>query len=221
MNSDRSNSDTEQSTSNSETVDPEIIAMSAVYNALKGLEADSQTRVLQYIAEKLKIALPVLTKHQEFREGRREEEIEHKQRESTYAKKHKEDTLEGVNPFAVEWMSRIGVLPAQLSTIFNLGIAEIDLVAKSVPGKNRTQKMRSVVLLEGVAAYLGTGAPHFTHEQVKEACLHYGAYDADKFTADLKRLSSEVSGSKDAGFRLTNRGLVNATKLVKTMALSR
>jgi len=220
MNSEQSNSNTEQPTANSETMDPEIIAMGAVYNALKGLEADSQTRILQYIAEKLKIAPPVLTKHQEFREARREEEIEGKQRESAYPRKYKEETLEGVSPFAVEWMSLNGLQPARLSTVFNLGLAEIDLVAKNVPGKNRKQKMRSVFLLEGVAAYLGTGAARFTHEQVKKACLQYGAYDADKFAAYLKRLSGEVSGSKDAGYTLTSRGLANATELVKTIIRS-
>jgi hypothetical protein len=75
--------------------------------------------------------------------------------------------------------------------------------------------MRSVILLKGVAAYLGTGAPRFTHEQIKEACLHYDAFDANNFAFHLKNLSSEISGTKESGYTLTPRGLVAAGKMVK------
>jgi hypothetical protein len=77
--------------------------------------------------------------------------------------------------------------------------------------------MRSVFLLKGVAAYLGTGAARFTHEQMKEACLHYDAFDAGNFATNFKGLASEVSGSKDSGYALTARGLASATEMVKTM----
>ena len=91
-----------------------------------------------------------------------------------------QEGLEGVSPVALKWIARNKLDPSQLGAAFSLGVDEIDLVAQKVPGKNKKDqrsflKMRSVFLLDGIAAYLGTGVPRFTHEQVKEACVHYGA----------------------------------------------
>ena len=77
--------------------------------------------------------------------------------------------------------------------------------------------MHSVLLLKGIAAYLGSGAARFTHEQLKEACLHYKAYDAANFATSLKSFSAEVSGDKSTAYVLTPRGLSSATDIVKKM----
>jgi hypothetical protein len=126
--------------------------------------------------------------------------------------------LEGISPVAKKWMRRNGLTATQLSNTFSLGVDEIDLVAKTVPGgKSKREKMRSVFLLKGVAAYLGGGVARFTHEQVKETCLHYDAYDLKNFATYLKGMHSEVSGSKETGYQLSARGLSNATELVKQL----
>src|SRR5262249_48578505 len=119
--------------------------------------------------------------------------------------------LEGISPVARKWMRRNGLTATQLSNIFSLGVDEIDLVAKTVPGgKNKKEKMRNVFLLKGVAAYLGGGVARFTHEQAKETCLHYDAYDVKNFATYLKGMQSEVSGSKDTAYQLSARGLASA-----------
>ena len=74
--------------------------------------------------------------------------------------------------------------------------------------------MRSIFLLKGLAQYLGTGAPRVTYEQVREACLHYGAFDNTNFSKYFKTMASEVSGSKESGYSLTARGLSSASELV-------
>jgi hypothetical protein len=94
------------------------------------------------------------------------------------------------------------------------------LIAETVSGKSKKDKMHNVFLLKGVAAYLGSGAARFTHEQIKEACLHYDAFDAANFATHLKSISADVSGSKAVGYTLTARGIASATELVKTMAQS-
>jgi hypothetical protein len=114
-------------------------------------------------------------------------------------------------------MARNGLQADQLSRIFSLGVDEIDLIAETVPGKSKAERVYSVALLKGAAAYLGTGAARFTHEQIKEACLHYDAYDSPNFAATLKRLASEVAGSKETGYTLTARGLASATEALKKM----
>ncbi len=80
--------------------------------------------------------------------------------------------------------------------------------------------MHSVFLLRGIAAYLGTGAARFTHEQMKEACLHYDAFDAGNFAVYFKSLSGEVAGTKGTGYTRTPRGLANATEVVKSLIQS-
>jgi hypothetical protein len=45
--------------------DSEIVAISAVYSALRNLEQDAQSRVLNYVADKLRISSGVLDAHSE------------------------------------------------------------------------------------------------------------------------------------------------------------
>src|SRR5262249_23362750 len=125
--------------------------------------------------------------------------------------------LDGVSPVAKKWITRNGLNPHKLSAVFSLGVDDIDVVAKTVPGKSKRERLRSVFLLKGVAAYLSTGAARFTHEEVKETALHYDAFDAGNFAVHFKSLSSEVAGNKDGGYTLTARGLAAATDSVKAL----
>jgi hypothetical protein len=199
---------------------PEIAAIGAVHAALAPLEPAAQTRVLNYVARILKIGPP--TQEEGFLE-RAEERIREESAEasktdqSAQEAEPTEEEIEGVSPVAKKWMARNGLTTNQLSAIFSLGVDEIDLIAKTVPGKSQRDKVRSVVLLKGIAAYLGTGAARFTHEQLKETCLHYDAYDATNFSKYLKSLSSEVAGNKSSSYTLTARGLANATEVIKAM----
>lgn len=199
-------------------VDPEIVAISEVHAALKDLEPDAQSRVLRYVAGKLKIAPVTVESHLDLVEKQREVETDARATEvDSASREHIDEGLEGISPVAKKWMARNGLKSKQLSAIFSLGIDEIDLVAKTVPGSKLKERMHSVFLLKGIAAYLGTGTARFTHEQMKEACLHYKAFDSANFSLYFKSFSSEVSGGKDAGYTLTARGIANATELVKTL----
>ena len=99
-----------------------------------------------------------------------------------------DDDLDGISPVAQKWMRRNGLQSNSLSSIFSLGGDEIDLVAKKVPGKSVRARMRSVFLLKGSGCYLGGGAARFTHEQAKETCLHYDAYDGTNFAKHFENL---------------------------------
>jgi hypothetical protein len=196
--------------------DPEIAAIGAVYRALGELGPEAQARVLNYVSSKLKIEVPIVQPDEAPFQAQHEDAQDAVESHVTA-----EDSgaagvgLEGISPVARRWMTRNGLQPQALATIFSLGVDEIDLVAKTVPGKNKKEKMHNVFLLKGIAAYIGTGAPRFTHEQLKETCLHYQAYDSANFAAYLKTFSSEASGDKRTGYTLTPRGLTNATELVK------
>lgn len=202
----------------SSKIAPEIAAIGTVHSVLAKLEPEAQTRVLNYVAKMLRIR-PIIQDEDTSaqREEHDQEEVRDLTKREAYAGEAEpvEDEIEGISPIAKKWMVRNGLAADQLSAIFSLGVDEIDLIARKVPGKSKKEKVRSVILLKGVAAYLGTGAARFTHEQLKETCLHYDAYDATNFSKYLKRLASEVSGNKSSGYTLTSRGIANATDLIK------
>ncbi|HTQ75655.1 MAG TPA: hypothetical protein VMI74_15340 [Burkholderiales bacterium] len=198
-------------------VDPEVAAISSVYAALKDLESSAQTRVLNYVRDKLKLTAALKDDGSSYTESREQPAMEQKIN-SAESSEQSGDELEGVSPVAKKWMARNGLEAKKLSALFSLGVDEIDLVAKKVPGKNKKERMHSVFLLKGVAAYIGTGAARFTHEQMKEACLHYDAFDAANFAVNFKSLTGEVSGSKESGYTLTARGLAAATEMIKALS---
>jgi hypothetical protein len=197
-------------------LDPEVLAISTVHKVLKGLDAAAQERVIIYVAKKLNLELhgaaanSVRTQSESDRTDSQAAPIPASSSSTDDA-----DGLEGISPVAKKWMSRNGLKADQLSALFSLGVDEIDLVARKVPGANKKDRMRSVILMKGIAAYLSSGAARVTHEQIKEACLHYDAYDGGNFAAYIRAMAAEISGAKEGGYTLSARGLTSATELLK------
>ena len=211
----------EESMSSAEAaIDPEIAAIGIVYAGLKDLDADAQQRVLDFVVGKLKLRIKEAASAPKPRVAPHYDEDSDHGRVASHDQDELEDLDEndGISSTAKKWMKRNGLGSDKLSSVFSLGVDEIDLVAKSVPGKGKKERMHNVFLLKGVASYLGTGSPRFTFDQVKEALLHYDAFDTSNFAAFFKSFASEVSGSKEAGYTLTARGLTNATALLKEIA---
>lgn len=198
--------------------DAEVTAMNAVVTAINELDAPAQQRVISYVVQRFNLQAPTMNTESGSSPNEYQREPDPPiDREEPRGESNPvdEDGLEGINPVARKWMSRNGLAVDGLSKLFSLGIDEIDLVAKKVPGNSKKERMRSVILMKGVASYLGGGAPRVSHEQVKETCLHYDAFDTDNFAQYLKKMSAEVGGTKEAGYTLTARGLTAATELVK------
>src|SRR5690242_5815540 len=189
--------------SNSEKLDPEIIAISTVFTALNKLTPDAQSRVLDYVQRKLRKEPAAETIPDDSAPVQTGTPIE---RHDPSASASEDDTDDGINSVARKWMRRNSLTATALGAIFSLGVDEIELVAKTIPGKTKKDRMHSVALLRGTAAYLSSGAPRFTHAELKETCLHYDAYDVANSTAYLKSFASEVSGSAKIGYTLTARG---------------
>jgi hypothetical protein len=198
-------------------IDPEIAAIGAVHKALDGLAPDAQARVLNYVAGKLRVDVSTVQFDQSVDQARPGDTQEFRANEGAASTAEADDGLEGISPVARKWMTRNGLRAELLAKIFSLGGDEIDLIAKEIPGKSKRDRMHSVSLLMGIAAYLGSGAARFTHEQLKEACLHYKAYDSPNFASSLKSFSAEVSGDKSTAYVLTPRGMSSATDIVRQM----
>jgi hypothetical protein len=190
--------------------DPEINAIGVIYLALKDLEEDARARVLSFVSNKLNQKRP--KPDQPDRQIREAEAAPYAEPPAVA-----DDEMDGISPAGRKWIARNGISPSSLGQLFSLGIDEIDLVSKQVPGEKKAQRLRNVFLLKGIAAYLGTGTARFTHEQVKEACSHYDAWDGSNFAVTLKSMNSDVSGTKEVGYTLTAKGLSEGTTLVKKM----
>ena len=201
--------------------DPELDAMRIVYAALKDLGPDAQNRVLDYVLRRLGLIRREVGDaggSQLTEEPSSRLPIGKGQDEAPTIDSDGPDELEGVSLIAKKWLRRNGLAPGQLSPIFSLGAEEIDLIARGVNGRSSKDKLRSVVLLQGVAGYLGGGAARITDQKLREVASHYDAYDRPNFARYMKELAPEVTGTKEGGYTLTNRGLAAAAELIKGMS---
>lgn len=198
------------------TDDPEIQAISLVYNALVGLDPDGQARVLAYVQAKLRREHP----HLDAPRAAKRVEVDEQpaEREAvTEVQEVEEEDDDGISAVGKKWMKRSGFTAEQLATLFSLGLEEIDLVATKLPSKEKKARMREVLLLKAVAAYLSSGTARIAQAALKEACLHYDAWDPSNSTAYLRSFASEASGDSKAGYTLTPRGLTAATDLIRSI----
>jgi hypothetical protein len=208
--------------------DAELAAMATVFNALRALDAEAQNRVLEYVERRLGVQRVGGETKRIVQGERYASELlqaanhDHESGSSATAARDDQETdegdIEGISPIARKWMTRNGLTPMQVSSLFSLGVDEIDLVAANVPGKSTRDRLHNVILLQGVASYLNSGAPRVENEKLKEAMRHYDADPGGNFSAYMKDWASEFSGSRSAGgFTLTTRGLNSAKELLKQM----
>jgi len=201
-------------------IDPEISAISAVYDALRELDEAAQIRVIEYVRKKLghkngAREVPAEEEgndHETAPVGRSSEAAD-----EVPAPQDENDPWNSVSPVAKKWVQRNDLDKKFLGTIFSIGGEEIDLIAKVLPGKSMRQRVHEVILLKGIAAYLGGGVARLSHDALKEACSHYDAYDSTNLSKTIKSFAPDVSGTKENGYSLTPRGLASGAELLKQM----
>jgi hypothetical protein len=214
--------------------DPEIAAMVAVIASLKGLDAPAQIRVLDYVLTRLGLTLikkqsaidtrerhgdvePVEPAPQETRGGVEESD----KGRGAEVDDNDPDGLEGISPIARKWMKRNDLSSKRISQLYSLGVDEIDLVARKAPGKSARERLRQVMLLQGIASYLNGGVPKIDNEKLKEAISHYDADVGGNFATYAKEWAADIAGSRAAGdLTLTTRGLNAAKDLINQMTVT-
>jgi len=209
--------------------DPELQAMLKVFAALKDLDSDAQNRVIEYVERRLGLQRRQLggrshnNETERFDTSRLERESKSSEEKPAGGEDNEQveesaGELEGVSPIAAKWMRRNDLSASRLSALYSLGIDEIDLVANKVPGKSTRERLRNVILLQGIASYLSSGVPRVDNGKLKEAEHHYDADVGRNFWKYQKSWAAEVSGSRSAGdLTLTTRGLNSAKDLIKQM----
>jgi hypothetical protein len=121
---------------------PEIAAFSAVYSALKDLDQTKQLRVLRYAAEMLGLNFEGAKKNESSLTANSIDAAKDEQSERvpSLPSTTSNEEVEGINAVALRWIKRSGFEPSKLQNLFSLGIEEIDLVAKSIPGSSKKRK---------------------------------------------------------------------------------
>lgn len=196
-------------------VDQELAAIAIIIKALSGLDHQQKINVFEYIGRRFQfqkinsqIETPNLQLNSQTGELPNAEKV-------SVGNDNNEGSEDGISPIAQKWLSRNGLNSKGMSSLFSLGFDEIDLVAKEIPAINLKDKMRMVMLLKGIAGYLGSGTSRISDNDLRETCRHYSAYDSKNFATYIKDFSSEISGTKETGYSLTPRGMTAATEIIK------
>lgn len=205
-------------TTETEDRGPEIEALGTVCKALGGLSMAAQTRILKYACEAYGIdAIFGAVQTSPGPDPVRETMTSEGPPQVTTSEDPPSAEFEGVSSVALKWITRSGFDAESLGQIFSLGGDEIDLIAQDVPGDKKRERMKNVLLLLGVASYLSSGAARVSDDKLRETCQHYDALDPTNFAAGLKSFAAEISGTKETGYTLNQRGLTAARDLIKDM----
>lgn len=128
------------------------------------------------------------------------------------------ESVEGLSPKASTWATKNGITNEQLDHIFAIDGKVIEVIAAKLPGKSKRQQTVEAYILGGLQSFLKAGEPTFTDKEARDICVKVGCYDQGNHFNYVKALKNLVSGSKETGWKLSNPGLVEAAKLVKTLA---
>lgn len=205
-----------------QNVDPELDAMRTVFAVLRSLDSAAQQRVIDYVTRRLDL-VTALRQSEAVGSSFSPRELAQEAREQPPLADDTasdDDELAGVSPVARKWVVRNSLSANQLSAVFSLGLDEIDLVARSIPGKSKRERHKNVLLLAGVASYLSSGSARVEDASLREALGHYNAYDQPNFAKYMKEFAPDVSGTRENGYILTARGLAAAAEVIREMTPS-
>jgi hypothetical protein len=210
-----------------DVADAELAAMAKVLDALKHLNAAVQQSVIEWAVRRFKLQNPFGSAQEEpmdsfvdLPESAKRIKVESAEpaRESQSSPQAQDGQIEGINAVAQKWLKRSGLSESQLSKLFTLGVDDIVLVAKKVPGSKKIERLKNVLLLEGVAAFLGSGVARVEWSKLKESAAHYNADVGGNFPTYMKKLAAEATGSVQNGYTVTSRGLNQAKELIEQMS---
>jgi len=95
----------------------------------------------------------------------------------------------------------------------------VDIVVTDLKSKKVAQQQRRLALLIGVKHQLADGSFDVPKDELREACVTYGPYDAANFGANLKNMKEIFAGFKPtATNKLSPLGKSQAASLIKELA---
>lgn len=126
-----------------------------------------------------------------------------------------EDVIEGISKAAAVWLAKAKITKEQLEQYLHIDGGAAKVI--SLPG-NATKRIDQVVhtyLMQGLAAFLAAGEASFSDKDARDLCEHFGCYDHTNHAKYIKEFGNRITGSKNAGWKLTAPGLAAASELLK------
>lgn len=197
----------------------EAEALRQVVVALENIDQETRSRILEYAAKSYSIDLLFAPPYYQQAEAPRPtpQALTPPMLEHAPAPPSTPTELDGVNEVGVRWITRNGIDAKALASIFSLNGDAIELISSSIPGTKMKERLHQVLLLLCIGSYLETGTARISDETLRETAQQYNAYDAPNFATNVKSFSAEISGSKESGYTLNQRGLAAAAELLKQM----
>jgi hypothetical protein len=116
------------------------------------------------------------------------------------------------------WMTRNAIPREDLDELFSIDADGIHVIAAKMPGKSKRQQTIAAYVICGLSSFIAKGDPSFSDKDARALCQKIGCYDTPNHFNYVKGLGNFVSGSKEAGWKLTNPGLNRAAQIVRELA---
>ncbi|MDB5293820.1 MAG: hypothetical protein JWL69_5061 [Phycisphaerales bacterium] len=127
------------------------------------------------------------------------------------------DDVKGLSSKALAWARKSGISTDQLQHVFAIEPDGVEVIAGRAPGKSKRLQTIESYLICGLKSFVASGDPSFTDEDARAVCKSLGAFDSPNHFNYVKGLGNLATGSKDAGWKLTNPGLTRAADIVKQL----
>ena len=122
----------------------------------------------------------------------------------------------GLSAEAQKWLKRFDLTLEQLENVLTIeGQGTKPFTLPDGVGTSSRERTQAAYLLQGIAALFGTGRASFTDEAARQFCVRLGCYDPTNHAKHVKSMRGRHTGSKDAGYTLTQPGLTAAAALLK------
>ncbi|HUB66441.1 MAG TPA: hypothetical protein VL981_03025 [Candidatus Methylacidiphilales bacterium] len=125
---------------------------------------------------------------------------------------------DGISGKALAWMKKSSITREELDHVYSIEKDSIEVIASKMPASSKRQQTVQAYLLSGLKSFLLTGDLAFTDKDSREVCQKVGCYDGPNHANYTKAFKNLLGGSKDSGWKLTNPGLTEAAKLIKSLA---
>lgn len=119
------------------------------------------------------------------------------------------------------WLSRNKIDPSHLHHVFTWDGYDFTALAANIPGESKRNRVKHCYLLSGVQAFLQSGELRFANVQAQQLCGESHCYDGRNHYHYVKAIGNLMSGSRSAGYELTELGLQAAANLIKEIIKGR
>jgi len=114
----------------------------------------------------------------------------------------------------VSWINRHELTRDQIDQYFDVADGKVALIGEAI-GKGKRVQTINTYLLTGIAALLENGKAEFTDKTARDYCTNLGCYDSPNHAVTTTQFGNQITGSKNAGWKLTAPGLSAAAALLK------